>query len=100
MGEDGRVTVSCHRCGRETSEERIAARAVCAGCGAWLHCCRNCDFFAPGRANDCREPRAERIVEREQANFCDWFRPATAPDAPADTRSARAALDALFAKKP
>jgi len=94
------MTVTCHRCGRPTSGERIAFRATC-GCGAWLHCCRNCEFFAPGRANDCREPRAEPLADREQGNFCEWFRASAAPAAAAgNATAARAALDTLFAKKP
>jgi len=73
-------------------------RATCA-CGAWLHCCRNCDFYAPGRTNDCREPNAERVADKDQGNFCDWFRPAATrtPQAPS---TARARLEALFSKKP
>ena len=75
-------------------------RATCA-CDTWLHCCRNCAFFAPGSANDCREPRAEPVTDREQANFCEWFRPAAAAVAVhGDAAPARAALDALFTKKP
>jgi len=94
------VTVRCHACGRPTSDELIARTATCAGCGAWLHCCRNCDLFAPGRANDCREPRAEAVPDRERANFCDWFRPAAPPAAaPSAPGAARAALEALFTKK-
>jgi hypothetical protein len=98
------MTVTCHRCSRQTSEERIAFRATC-GCGAWLHCCRNCEFFAPGRANDCREPRAEAVADREHGNFCEWFRASAAPAAAAPggrgtATAARTALDALFAKKP
>jgi hypothetical protein len=100
MREERGVTVRCHACGAETAAERIAMRAVC-GCGAWLHCCRNCDFYAPGRANDCREPRVERVADKEAGNFCDWFRPATtAPPADRPAANARAALDALFGKKP
>lgn len=77
----------------------VGVRAVCA-CGAWLHACRNCDFYAPGLANDCREPRAERVVDKAAGNFCDWFRPGTAAsggDAP--PAAARVALDALFRRK-
>ena len=80
----------------------MPVRAVCPRCSAFLHCCRNCDFYAPGLANDCREPRAERVADKEQGNFCDWFRPG-ARGRPADapsSASARAALDALFKKKP
>jgi hypothetical protein len=30
-------------------------------------------------ANDCREPVSEPVLEKDRANFCDWFVPA--PDA-------------------
>jgi hypothetical protein len=95
------VVVQCHRCGRELTGERIAVRELCAGCGAYLHCCRNCDFFAPGAARDCREPNAERVAEKELGNFCDWFRPAPVrrPAPGAEASEARARLDALFGRK-
>ena len=84
-----------------TAELGTTTPGVCPRCSAFLHCCRNCDFYAPGLANDCREPRAEHVVDKEQANFCDWFRPAPTPRPAATSASgARAALDALFAKKP
>jgi hypothetical protein len=94
--------MDCYRCGTPFDGERVPVRAVCPRCSAFLHCCRNCDFYAPGLANDCREPRAERVADKEQGNFCDWFRsgarkrPADAPS----SGSARDALDALFKKKP
>ena len=95
------MTVHCPACGRAADVERVAFRAVCESCGAWLHCCRSCDFHAPGRPNDCREPNVAPVADKEQANFCDWFRPAAAAArAPAANAGARAALDALFRKKP
>jgi hypothetical protein len=94
--------MDCHRCGTRFDGDRVPVRAVCPRCSAFLHCCRNCDFYAPGLANDCREPRAERVADKEQGNFCDWFRPAPAarPAARASAGGTRAALDALFKKKP
>ena len=93
--------MQCYRCGTPFDGERVPVRGVCARCAAFLHCCRNCDFYAPGLANDCREPRAERVADKEQGNFCDWFPPASTPRPAATSASgARAALDALFAKKP
>ncbi len=93
--------MQCYRCGTRFDGERVPVRGVCSRCAAFLHCCRNCDFYAPGLANDCREPRAERIADKEQGNFCDWFRPAPNPrPAATSASSARAALDALFGKKP
>jgi len=93
--------MQCYRCGTPFDSERVPVRGVCSRCATFLHCCRNCDFYGPGIANDCREPRAERVVDKEQGNFCDWFRPAPTPRPAATSASgARAALDALFAKKP
>jgi hypothetical protein len=89
----------CHACGRELSRDRVGVRDLCAACGAWLHCCRNCDHYAPGLANDCREPAAERVPDKEQGNFCDWFRTARVPAAATTTGGVRADLDALFAKR-
>jgi hypothetical protein len=62
--------------------------------------CRNCEFFSPGAYNDCREPSAERVVDKESANFCDYFRLAGGPRASGleQKGGARAALDALFRK--
>ena len=94
--------MQCYRCGTRFDGERVQVRGVCSHCAAFLHCCRNCDFYAPGLANECREPRAERVADKGQGNFCDWFRPATAPRTAPDASAsgARAALNALFGKKP
>jgi len=93
--------MQCHRCGTPFEGERVPVRGVCSRCAAFLHCCRNCDHYVFGLANDCREPQAERVADKEQGNFCDWFRPATATRAPTGTSAGRArtALDALFGKK-
>jgi hypothetical protein len=67
------VKGACHRCGTEV-DARIGVRDVCGRCSAYLHCCRNCEFYEPGLHNDCREPNAEPAADKEQANFCDYFR--------------------------
>ena len=91
----------CHACGTPFTGERVGVRDTCARCVAFLHCCRNCDFFAPGLNNDCREPTAERVADKTLGNFCDHFRPGLGarPAAPNDEAgAARAKLDALFKK--
>src|SRR6185503_17636991 len=70
------ITLACHRCRHEFSGERVGVRAVCEACGGPLHTCRNCTFWEPRLANECREPGAERVADKEQGNFCDFFRPA------------------------
>jgi hypothetical protein len=91
----------CYRCGAPFGGEQVGVRDVCERCAAYLHCCRNCTFYEPGLANDCREPNAEHVADKELGNFCDHFRPALAAGAPAGkpTGSARADLEALFRKK-
>jgi hypothetical protein len=81
---------------------KVGREEICAGCQAWIHCCKNCRFW-DGRARACDEPAAEWVHDRERANFCDFFalraedRVAT-PRRPEDDRPAggRDAFDALF----
>jgi hypothetical protein len=50
--------------------------------------------------NACREPQAERQVDKEQGNFCDWFSLGGRGGAKDDkAAAARARLDAMFGKK-
>ncbi len=91
----------CRACGADTGLDRPGRRDACPRCGADLHACAQCRFYAPGSYNDCREPRAERVLDKERANFCDWFEPGDGPPSPGDDPRARAKaqLDALFRKK-
>ncbi|MEO8606051.1 MAG: hypothetical protein ABI629_26005 [bacterium] len=94
-------TPTCWRCGAALATgERIGRRYACLSCGTDLRCCRNCAFHEPTANNQCREPQAERQVDKERGNFCDWFSPAAAPAGAADPAAvAKANLAALFQKK-
>jgi len=79
----------------------VGRTETCDGCGADLHVCRNCDFYDTAAYNACRESRAERVLEKDRSNFCDWFRGrAGVPTKGKDDRqeTARKGLDALFRK--
>lgn len=90
----------CWRCGASIADEPLplARAAQCRACRADLHVCKLCEFYATGIANDCREPIADRVVNKERANFCGYLKPR--PGAyQANSESGRArggALDALF----
>ena len=99
---------ACHRCGAEVGARVVGVRDVCERCGAYLHCCRNCEFYEPGAHSDCREPNAEVVADKEQGNFCEYFRLSPAPRGAAGSvgcssfhlaSDARNQLDALFRKK-
>lgn len=83
-------------------ERNVGRQETCPSCGADLHVCLNCTFYSPGAYNECREPQAERVVEKKRSNFCDFFSFAAggAREKGASPKDdARTRLDALF-KKP
>jgi hypothetical protein len=91
----------CFGCGTAVelaSGERIGFRDTCPRCGRDLHVCRNCAHHDPAAYNECREPSAERVGDRERGNRCDYFAPGEAA-LPAGPQAARSRLDALFKPK-
>jgi hypothetical protein len=96
--------VNCNFCGRQLElRERVGFRDECLHCDRPLHTCRNCGFYDPAYNNACREPMAERVVDKERANFCEYFTPASAGAKPggglAATASVQNKLEELFKKK-
>ena len=53
----------------------MGRRESCPNCSADLHCCLNCDFYDAHVHNQCRETQAEWVRYKEEANYCDYFRP-------------------------
>ncbi len=80
-------------------KDRVDRTATCPHCGRDLRCCLQCKFYDPHAYNDCREVSAERVVDKERANFCDYFVPAGSTRRNVNTaREAKQALEALFKK--
>ena len=69
------LRMNCWKCGASLpeGERKISFRALCDQCGASLHCCQNCIYYAPGRPNDCAVPGTEYVADRTANNFCDEF---------------------------
>jgi len=93
----------CFACGAEVAlaaGERVGFRDACSRCGADLHTCRNCAHHDPAAYNECREPQAERVAERERANRCDYFTPGAGGGGALarEQVAARGKLDTLFKK--
>jgi hypothetical protein len=64
----------CQHCQKEIPPDLFIGRqAQCPFCSADLHCCQNCLFHERSAYNDCREGQAERVLDKNRSNFCDFF---------------------------
>ena len=68
------VCYQCHKSLEIEHEQRILRHEECSHCQVSLYCCRMCVFYDKNSYNECREPLAERIVDKEKANFCSYFK--------------------------
>ncbi len=68
------MTRHCHACGTEYKLTGQPGRSEwCEGCRADLHVCLNCVSYDPRVAQQCRDRRAEVVMEKHVANYCEWF---------------------------
>ena len=93
----------CHACLKVLEIKiPVGRREICSLCGSDLHCCLNCVFHSIGAYNECREPQAERVIEKGRSNFCDFF---VFSDAEVDGKgmrsveSAKTKIASLFKKR-
>jgi hypothetical protein len=105
--------MNCWNCGQPVETiERVGFHAHCPQCDRPLHVCRNCSLYDPAYNNQCRETMAERVVDKDRSNFCEYFAPRAAASRssqppssqlpssrPSPERAARERLEALFKKK-
>lgn len=96
------MALYCWNCGQDLADVPvpISRHAHCKQCFEALRCCRMCRHFRPGdHVQSCDHERAEPPLEKERANFCDFFRPSPrAFDASRrdEGDAAKARLAALF----
>lgn len=93
----------CWKCGASLKSLPLplSRTAECPACKAELHACKLCRFYDARTQRQCTEIRAEEIINKEHANFCDWFKPRpNAFDArtQAKAQASKAKLDALFGR--
>jgi hypothetical protein len=64
----------CFHCKKELEGAGKPGRGEsCLCCGSDILVCLNCRFYDTESYNECREPVAERVVDKEKANFCEFF---------------------------
>lgn len=95
------IVLKCFECHKELSfVSQISRREECIHCKADVHVCKNCQFYDPKAYNECREPQAEVIREKDRSNFCDFFQPGAGhANKSNSSKDLLAAAEALFKKK-
>ncbi len=76
MTEFKTMNYYCYKCQKSIpvlGSFKISRSEECPFCNVSLHCCKMCKFFDMHSYNECRETIAERILDKEKANFCDYF---------------------------
>ncbi|MGE3609442.1 MAG: hypothetical protein AB7I27_07630 [Bacteriovoracaceae bacterium] len=71
------MSLQCYKCGNTLNEayKLLVSRSdTCSKCMSDIRCCKNCQFYDPQSYNECRESSADRITDKEKANFCDFFK--------------------------
>ncbi|MBX7231677.1 MAG: hypothetical protein K1X29_06290 [Bdellovibrionales bacterium] len=70
------ATLFCFSCGKSLNfQDRVGIRETCLHCGADVHACKNCQHYDPKVYQECLEPVADRVREKDRANYCDHFTP-------------------------
>lgn len=92
----------CHKCQKPIPfVDKLGFRADCPNCMADAHVCHNCDFFDPNIYNECRETAADRVTDKDKANYCEFFVPSTKSEKQATHNpvdEAKRKLEELFRK--
>ena len=91
----------CWKCGEKLSHLDYGRGDRCSKCGCDTRVCKGCGFYDVHSNNSCREPQADRVVEKERSNFCDYFKPSSSGGSSSQPSrdTLKAAADALFKKK-
>ncbi len=91
---------TCWSCAQPLSYLEYGRGDRCQKCGRDTRVCKGCVHYDRSAYNECREPQADRVVDKERSNFCDYFRPKSggAQGGEDPVAKAKAAAEALFKK--
>ncbi len=88
----------CWNCGESVADVPlpISRHANCRHCFEVLHCCRMCELYNTDKPDHCDHDRTEPPVNKETANFCEYFKPTNRFEVGQKNEGVSGALDALF----
>lgn len=99
------INMQCWKCGSELKNILLpfSRYEECSHCKADLHACVSCKHFDESISDACREDRADFVLDKDKANFCDFFRvnpKAWRGNDNSEAAAARAKLAELFGEDP
>jgi hypothetical protein len=70
------INIQCWKCGATLRNLLLpfSRYEECSTCNADLHACICCKHYSPNLSDGCSEDRAEFVLDKEKANFCDFFK--------------------------
>ncbi len=100
-----RITIQCWKCGQKLKDLLLpfSRYEECSHCKTDLHACIACKHYDETVSDACREDRAEFVLDKERANFCDYFRinpNSFRGNKQSENDLARAKLAELFGEEP
>ncbi len=63
----------CYYCGEPAGNIKVTRESLCSICQKELKVCLNCRFYDEGAHWDCKENISEQVIEKDRANFCEFF---------------------------
>ena len=70
------MSISCCHCNKDIDlavATKISFKEECPHCYGGMHSCKMCSHYDCSQYNECKEPMADRIVDKEKNNYCDYF---------------------------
>ena len=91
------MNIQCWKCGIELKNLLLpfSRYEECSVCKADLHVCMTCKNFDSSVSDSCREDKADFILDKDKANFCDNFRANPKAYKKVDNEEARTAREKL-----
>lgn len=87
----------CYSCNKILDlPTKISFRTSCPHCGKDLHSCMGCEYYSPGKPNDCLVPGTEFVKDRERNNLCEDFQVRKKPSSSTPKKDAKNRFDSLF----
>ncbi len=53
--------------------DRVSFRDSCFQCQADVRVCKNCTHYDEKAYNECKEPIADRVKEKDRSTHCEYF---------------------------